>query len=297
MNKQVEYLINKKQYTQKTPEWYLARENIITASSAASLLSKSETVCKEYVNKFCLENSFSYDNKCCNPYSNKLSYIKAKAGLEPSSFTGNTATFWGQKYEQIASDIYSLIKGEDVMEFGLIIHDKYDWIGASPDGITPSGRMLEIKCPSRRKITGIPPLYYWIQVQLQLEVCNLDVCDFFECEFVEYLTYEEFLDDTLDDHIIYFKGIIFQKGEDETYIYPNKNCINDIEQINAQIKQNPNYKVIYWKLINFSNVSINREVTWFSNILQILNDEYKYIQEIKNNPDLLASSAPSSIFD
>ena len=85
-------------------------------------------------------------------------------------------------------------------EFGLIGHPKYSFLGASPDricnhykldGIHKSkyvGRMLEIKCPLVRKIKmsgpivdNICPIYYWIQVQLQLECCDLEECDFWQC--------------------------------------------------------------------------------------------------------------------
>ena len=38
--------------------------------------------------------------------------------------------------------------------------------------------MLEIKCPTKRPITGFIPEYYHYQVQGQLEVCNLNYCDF-----------------------------------------------------------------------------------------------------------------------
>jgi hypothetical protein len=57
------------------------------------------------------------------------------------------------------------------------------FFGASPDGITDLGVMVEIKCPFRRKITGEVPLQYYHQIQGQLDVCGLKECDFLECEF------------------------------------------------------------------------------------------------------------------
>ena len=50
--------------------------------------------------------------------------------------------------------------------------------------------MLEIKCVWSRIINGIPKNDYWMQVQLQLAVCNLEFCDFLEC-FIEETTDEE----------------------------------------------------------------------------------------------------------
>ena len=43
-----------------------------------------------------------------------------------------------------------------------------------------------------RKITGIPKEEYWIQMQLQMETCNLNECDFLETRFCEYESKEEF---------------------------------------------------------------------------------------------------------
>jgi putative phage-type endonuclease len=83
------------------------------------------------------------------------------------------------------------------------------------------GRMLEIKCPFRRKILmdndapevygvhgehitnlkidskrGVTPSYYWVQTQLQLQCCELDECDFFQTTVFEYPDREDFLEDT-----------------------------------------------------------------------------------------------------
>ena len=55
--------------------------------------------------------------------------------------------------------------------------------------------MLEIKCPPVRKIDGIIPHNYWLQMQLQLETCDLEECDFLECKLVEYADEEEYYED------------------------------------------------------------------------------------------------------
>jgi hypothetical protein len=66
-----------------------------------------------------------------------------------------------------------------------LIHKDIPYFGASPDGITENGIMLEIKCPYKRKIDGGIPEQYFYQVQGQLEVCGLNECDYFECAFDE----------------------------------------------------------------------------------------------------------------
>jgi len=73
-------------------------------------------------------------------------------------------------------------------------------MGASPDGlVTPSGALLEIKCPPNPKHPlGSPPaLHHWIQTQFQLAITGLEVCDFIEGRYLEFLTSEQFLENTL----------------------------------------------------------------------------------------------------
>ena len=44
------------------------------------------------------------------------------------------------------------------------------------------------KNPTTRKLSGTPKKEYWIQMQLQMEVWDLDECDFLETVFKEYET-------------------------------------------------------------------------------------------------------------
>jgi len=63
--------------------------------------------------------------------------------------------------------------------------------------------MLEIKCPPKRNFTSEVPRHYWMQMQGQLESCNLEECDFLQVKFIEYFTEQEYLEDVyLEDDII-----------------------------------------------------------------------------------------------
>lgn len=314
MDKKVVLLKNRRQYQQRTQEWYDARRSLITASSAASLLVRDRSTCSSYVNSYNLNDIFDYNNKSCNPYNTKTQYLLDKC--KQKAFKGNVATFWGQKYEPVVTDLYSVLKNKEVLEFGLLIHPEHQFLGASPDGITPDGTMIEIKCPFRRKITGVPPLYYWIQVQLQLEVCDLEVCDFVEYEFTEFKTEEEFLDDNTLDLEIFNKGIFIQieKGrfnpdipgnlEDLEYIYPPKEYLDNTEELLKWLKCNianlqkqilrelPRiYTPIYWKVTSNSILPIHRDQQWFNNVKSTLESEWKqmvYYQKDENYKKLLA---------
>jgi len=125
-------------------------------------------------------------------------------------FSENKFVHHGKKYEHIATMFYQHVYNVKIGEFGLLKHPEIDFIGASPDGICSAytldgirgspllGTMVEIKCPMTREIKtsgdikdGICPYYYWVQVQLQLQCCNLNRCDFIQLSIKEYETDEE----------------------------------------------------------------------------------------------------------
>ncbi|NDB86703.1 MAG: hypothetical protein EB127_29015, partial [Alphaproteobacteria bacterium] len=120
---------------------------------------------------------------------------------------------WGQKYEPVSLLYYEHINNTKVSQFGCIPHAKYSYIAASPDGIICDesselyGRMIEIKNVVSREINSIPKMEYWIQMQLQMEVCNLNECDFLETKFTEYLSEEEYLEDVSSNC---YRGFIMQ---------------------------------------------------------------------------------------
>ena len=193
----------------------------------------------------------------------------------------NSALHWGQKYEPISVMVYEHLYKTNVGDFGCIQHDTYHFIGASPDGINiePSspiyGRMLEIKNPVSREIDGVPKKEYWVQMQQQMEVCDLDECDFLETKFIEYANEDEFNKDgefteTTDGNI---KGIIMyfsNKNGIPVYKYKPLNIDNQEDFLvweQQQMDENEDtmtwIKNIYWKLDQISCVLVQRNHKWF----------------------------------
>jgi putative phage-type endonuclease len=151
--------------TQRTPEWYEARKTMVTASDVAQALG-------------------------CSKFGNQRTFFQKKCGAadEQAAFDASLPPLkWGVMFEPVAQAIYSAVNlGVRVNEFGLLRHPTLDFVGASPDGISDMGIMLEIKCPWRRRIVeGELPMQYYYQIQAQLAVCGLEECDYFECEFFE----------------------------------------------------------------------------------------------------------------
>ena len=85
----------------------------------------------------------------------------------------------GRRYEPEAVAYYEQMEGELCVPFGLKMHDEIPWLGASPDGITASGVVLEVKCPYTRPITPVKRAQeHHAQLQITMEVFDLDHLDF-----------------------------------------------------------------------------------------------------------------------
>ena len=174
-----------------------------------------------------------------------------------------------------------------IKDFGCIQHDKYKFLGASPDGINVKpdneryGRMLEIKNPVSRTITGIPKEEYWIQMQLQMETCDLNECDFLETAFKEYDSEEEFINDGTFTYSVNqeLKGIMvyFVKEGKPFYEYaPVKITQQQYDKWYENILEKNNnltwIKNIYWRLEKYSCVLVLRNKFWFEHAIVKINE-------------------------
>lgn len=145
-------LLAQPQYAQRSPEWFAVRRELLTASDAASALDV-----KPYP---------SYRG------SARAELLRKKLSNE---FVNNMFVTHGQHYEDEARDRAAAAMGETVYDVGLVRHATLPWLAASPDGVTGSGKLVEIKCPLKREIKpGVIPHHYFPQVQVQMEVCDVD---------------------------------------------------------------------------------------------------------------------------
>ena len=244
------------QADQRTAEWYEQRHALITASSAWKVLDSQA-------------NFNSYVHSKCMPHQ------------QYSSVNVDSPLHWGQRYEPVSVQLYEHVFATKVGEFGCITHPTHKFLGASPDGINIDpkspiyGRMLEIKNIVNREITGIPKKEYWIQMQLQMEVCDLADCDFLECVFKEYPSSNDFEVDaggafnkTASGE---YKGVIamFYKGSVPFYEYCplNTTTIKEYEAwVDEMMERNKGrlfIKYIYWHLDLWSCVYVPRNRAWF----------------------------------
>lgn len=263
---------------QKSSEWLTLRNNFITASNVYKLFDKKE--------------------------DNYIEYLKEKiSGI--SSFKGNDATNFGEIFEPVAREVYKYLTGEHVEEFGLITNDDLPYCAVSPDGVTESDRLLEIKCPYTRQITGTVPYGYYHQIQLQLAVCDCDECDFFECKFKsisedEYKAKLKILEvssnfmclcSTYNFNVeCYMNGYPNTINNISTFTrYTNTNSLHhevltDIPLNGYWIKNN---NPMYYELEFVSLQTIQRNPQWINLHRKDLNETIPFVQACRKDPRLL----------
>jgi hypothetical protein len=304
----VKMLRSKPQPEQRSEKWFKARQTRVTASEAACCLTLSEEICKQYVEDFNVKNFKYKPDKCLSHYDNREDYIinKCRTFYGENLFKDSIYTLHGKKYEEVATRLYRRKFNTDVIEFGLLPHPRLNYLAASPDGITPNGVMLEIKCPYSRKIEeGIPPIWYWCQMMIQLEVADLDQCDFLECEIKELNNEQQFIEQAVGEK--QDKGILLNKvnesnNSETKYIYPpdNLNTVDDfINWSNITIQeyklQNIQVLPLYYFINKWFVINIYRRKEWFDNIKHYFKETMTLIKKLQDDP-LLFKDYRDSIY-
>ena len=256
-------LIARPTIKQRTPEWYEARMGMITASDFAQALGAG---------KFGTQKQLIW--KKCMPSSDDWASL---ANCPPIK--------WGCMYEDVAQQIYCRRNKVVMHEFGLVKHPTVDHLGASPDGISELGVMLEIKCPYKREITGEVPLQYYYQIQGQLLVCGLKSCDFLELGFKE-LPRDAFYEKQKNE-----RGIVVEIFKDggNTYVYSgvdwDREALEAFEHIHRQ--DTDFVKFHYWRVNVYSCVRITRDVDFVEKMVPEIRSVWARIEAYRKDEKLM----------
>jgi len=260
---------------QRTSEWYKMREGLITASDFGDALGIEKFGKKANVKGF-------YEKKC---------------GFKEVSYDENNVFLqWGVMFEPIATSLYETRSGIKVNEFGLIKNTKHEFLGASPDGITDMGVMLEIKCPYKRVITEDSILkQYYYQIQGQLDACELNECDFLEVNFDRYETDDQFWEDYESETETYTcdykeKGIILKrfifKENEAKYIYSPPNITkSELTKWYSTNNDFNKFETIFWNVKKFTLKRVYKDDIFVNNMNINLKTVWDNIVYYKTNPD------------
>jgi len=272
---------------QRSEEWYQIRENLLTASSLADSLGKGHFQTR--------------DGLLINKTSPQKPFI---------TNTNRDIMQWGVKYEHVATEFYEYLNNLKIIEFGLIPHPQLSVFGASPDGIADigspegyEGRMLEIKCPPKRNFTHEVPRHYWMQMQGQLEVCDLEECDFFQVKLEEYYDVKEYEADVLVKDGLQHgltkdglpKGLVIAYTKKDSldieykyspWLEPLDSILNWQKEVLHELKEDYSiYEMKWWRIERYECTLVRRDKEWWlsivPNIIQFWKDVTHY-REVGN---------------
>lgn len=236
------------QPVQRSEEWHALRLNSVGASESSAIFD-------------------------ANPYESYNGLVVKKCGHQVPFFAKYAQH--GVMFEPVVQELYALRNRCELLEFGSLTHPQYPFISASPDGITKTGVMVEIKVPPKREITGLPPRYYWYQMQQQMQVCNLFHVDFIECQLGEYDTWKEFVEHfkgdgtsgvileyiTIDSDTSRFKYMpVTVKKIAKVEKWRNQ-MLEEMEQMGNKVE---GHAFRYWKLGTYSHCVVWRDNDWWN---------------------------------
>lgn len=256
---------------QRTPEWYAARDQIVSASDF-------------------YQAAFGTD-------AAKRAFVAKKAGTA-APFLGNDATRWGVKYEDVAKLLYEKVMGTHVVEHGLLMHPTEAIVGASPDGIT-SYCNIEIKNPASKVLADVPNEYF-AQMQGQMEVCGINCCDFVVCRQKEFPDAPEFWDkfasafDLGYGHDRY--GAVGSKQREDsdalTFVYSDPGMSPD--ELREWTAGHPDYSFTLHHVFDFRITRVNRDGDYIAKMIVGLKETWARVLEARANPKALASAKRSA---
>ena len=216
--------------------------------------------------------------KCLGSDANIAALIREKCEVSDlkrhMSVSLDSTLHWGHKYEPVSISLYETKYNTDVSEFGCIESPMRAYLAASPDGINTTlssdrfGRMVEVKNIVNRQITGIPKPEYWVQMQVQMAVCQLEYCDFVETRFVE-ISDVQFREKAQSQKQVGYMALFLTAAGSPLYEYGD--IVGNLEKYstwNAMVMERHAdkqwLKNVFWELDEISIVEVRYNEQWFA---------------------------------
>jgi hypothetical protein len=246
----VNYVLSLPQIPQRTAEWYAQSKKVLTASEFSAILGSDRSVDSLVLQKIA---------EPVEGTTNRLACLTC----EMSPFD------WGIRFEPVVKQILIAMWGSEILEVGRLVHPSDKCLAASPDGIIQKandrdriGRLVEIKCPVSRDISGKIPFEYWCQMQIQMEVADIDECDYVEVKLVSNYRSQNYKDPEEDTIGYTFNGKIwiFQSPETGELKY----AYTVIEKKDWELIGWQCIEVVPWYLDKIFIETVQRDRLWFA---------------------------------
>jgi hypothetical protein len=258
---EVHAICSRPQTAQHSADWYSQRRNRLTASEFSQILDgRRGALLRQKVAP--ITEGAATDRPFASP-----------VGIAQSDGDMN-ATTWGHRFESIVRDIYEQeLAGPGSVNdtLGRFTHARIPWISASPDGIVTkgplAGRLLEIKAPKTRQPGDFVPVEYYVQMQIQMEVCDLDVVDFVEAQFAQRPVASLTAEDKTAVAKASWKGRIEVRGSLEEPVYRYTKAVEDLEDaIFPNETDAPLLEDTVWWLVGWYPRTVLRNKIWWQTI-------------------------------
>jgi hypothetical protein len=254
-------LCSRPQTAQHSADWYSQRRNRLTASEFNQILDGRRGALLRQKVAPVVEGAAT-DRPFASP-----------VGIAQSDGDMN-ATTWGHRFESVVRDIYEQeLAGPGSVNdsLGRFTHARIPWISASPDGIVTkgplAGRLLEIKAPKTRQPGDFVPPEYYVQMQIQMEVCDVDVVDFVEAQFAQRPVAALTAEDKKAIKKASWKGRIEVRGTLENPTYRYTKAVEDLEDaIFPDETDAPLLEQTVWWLVGWYPRTVLRNKIWWHTI-------------------------------
>ena len=265
---QLDELLGRKQLEQRTPEWYAQMSTIISASELGSLFAAPRQRATLVVSKT----------------------VPPVPRQQPLAVpTDHSRAFdWGIRFEPVVKQIYEWKYGVTMKELGRLHHQTDPRCTASPDGLIYDcpknerrGRLIEIKCPVTREITGIIPKDYYAQMQMQLHVTGLDICDYVEASFSSPYPRIERQEgpSQFDGYIALIRYAESRGTQDFYYVYSPIQAEADWQPEHAENEEI--VEIIPWRLMRWSEQQVMRSEEWWRSLQPFIETFWEDVEKAK----------------
>jgi hypothetical protein len=265
---QLDELLGRKQLEQRTPEWYAQMSTIISASELGSLFAAPRQRATLVVSKT----------------------VPPVPRQQPLAVPSDhmRAFDWGIRFEPVVKQIYEWKYGVTMKELGRLHHPTDPRCTASPDGLIYDcpknerrGRLIEIKCPVTRQITGMIPKDYYAQMQMQLHVTELDICDYVEASFSSPYPRIERQEgpSQFDGYIALVRYAESRGTQDFYYIYSPIQAEADWKPEHAEDEEI--VEIIPWRLMQWSEQQVMRSEEWWRSLQPFIETFWEDVEKAK----------------
>jgi putative phage-type endonuclease len=195
---------------QKSAEWFAVKLGKLTASRCDDALATTKTGESAYRKRLRLEL-----------LSERLTGLNTVVPESP-------AMRWGTENEGVARAKFASVSGLQVEEVGFIEHALIKGLGASPDGLTSDGGILEIKCPQGPKhienlMSNRVPKEYQAQLLCQISCSGR--------KFAHWVTFHPMFPEPSQIKIFRFEPTEDEIDEFESKVYEFLEELNELERI------------------------------------------------------------------